>query len=402
MILFRPYGVNMTQTVITEMLHSELGPSASERWLNCPGSVLPARKVTGHDSIFAAEGNAAHELSEWCRVQGVDASTFRGQVLKVGKFEFTVDQEMIDGVNEFVEYCDQWPGEALYEATVHYTDWVDNGFGTLDDARLQDHVCRVTDLKYGKGVQVFANDNSQLKLYALGLYQDYRHLYLFDKFILTIHQPRLNHVDTFEISLAELLRWADEVVRPIAKLALQPGAPIVAGDHCMFCPLRAVCKTREKYVLETVLNDFSDLDSGERDMAFMTNDEIGLVLPRLANIKKWCGDIERYALAEIARGHSIRNPELGEYKLVEGRSNRAWRLPEDETAEKIMDEFEIDPNYLWKETLISPAQAEKMIGRGKLDDLISKPQGKPVLVPGTDKRPSLVIDANMEFGDLDD
>jgi len=394
-------GADVTDHTVIEMLHSELGPSAAPRWLNCPGSVLASRGVTKKDSIFAAEGNAAHDLSEWCRVQNTDASTFLGHTIKVGEFEFTVDQEMVDGIDMFVEYVENLPGDRLIEEMIHYDEWVPNGFGTLDDARLNDGNIYVTDLKYGKGVQVFAEDSDQLKIYALGLYHDYKHLYIFDKFILAIHQPRLDHVETFEITLSDLLKWADEVVRPTAEIALKPGAPFKAGNHCTFCPIRNTCKVREQYVLEAALDDFTDLDSDLRMIEFMTNDELGRLLPRIPAIKKWCNDMLAYARSEVAAGNPVVNPETGPYKFVEGRSLRAWKLAEDEVADVLMLEVD-DPDAIWNKKLVSPAQAEKKFGKGKLDHLIHKPQGKPVLVPGTDKRESLAIDPETEFGDVDD
>ena len=112
------------------MLHSELGPSAAERWLNCPGSVLLIRDMVKPDSIYAAEGNAAHELSEWCRINKVSASHYRDTVIQVGQYSFTVDQEMIDGVDEFVDYVNALPGQPLYEERVDFTPWVPHGFGT--------------------------------------------------------------------------------------------------------------------------------------------------------------------------------------------------------------------------------------------------------------------------------
>lgn len=382
------------EITITEMKHSELGPSASERWLNCPGSVLLIRGLDRPDSIYAAEGNAAHDLSEWCRVKGVDASFYEGTTIKVGEFEFEVDREMIDAVNEFVEYVEQWPGDPLVEEMVEYEPWVPGGFGTLDDARLDDKLVRVTDLKYGKGVQVWADGNPQLLLYGLGLYNDYSHLYEFDRFILGVHQPRLDHVDSFEVSVDELLRWADEKVKPIAKQALEPGAPIVAGDHCRFCPAKATCKVRAEYVAREVFEDFTDLDSGERDLAFMTNDEIALALPKLSTIKSWCNDLEKHAVIEIQKGGAFLHPESGKFKLVAGRSNRIWRPG-------VEDEFDGD-DRLWDKKFKSPAQAEKVVGKGTLDEWIDKPPGAPKLAPGTDKRPSLEIKAEDEFGDLGD
>jgi hypothetical protein len=197
------------------------------------------------------------------------------------------------------------------------------------------------------------------------------------------------------------LKWADDVVRPTAEIALKPGAPFKAGDHCIFCPARKTCPTREKFVLETVMTDFEDLDSDLKDIEFMTNDELGQILPRLPNIKKWCNDLMAHARSETARGHLITNPETGVYKLVEGRSNRAWRLAEEDVADALA--LEVDNiEAIWNKKLVSPTQAERLFGKGRLDSLIHKPPGKPVLVPGTDKREPVTVNPESEFEDLDD
>ena len=388
----------MASPIEISIPHSELGPSAADRWLNCPGSVLLVRDFEDEESIYAAEGSAAHELSEWCRRDAKPADHWRGTIIKSGAHEFEVDQEMIDGVNDFVEYVEQWPGDALYEERVFYTEWVPGGFGTLDDGRLQDSVCRVTDLKYGKGVQVFAEWNAQLMMYALGLYHDYRHLYDFQCFILTVHQPRLNHVDVFEIDRVALLSWANDLVRPTAELALKPGAPLKAGDHCKFCPARRVCKVRADYLTAAVFNDFRDLDSGTKEVLFLSNDEISELLPKLSNIKGWCSDLEQHARSEVAKGNPV-----GDYKLVEGRGSREFVDDAEDSLALIVD----DPDVLWEpRKLLSPAKLEKIIGRSKtarasLDGLIKKLPGSPTLVPGKDKRPALEFKAENEFGNLD-
>lgn len=390
----------MTDKIEISSQHSELGPSASERWLECPGSVLLSRDVISPDTVFAAEGNAAHELSEWARVQQKPAEHWRGTIIKVGEFEFEVDQEMIDSVDEFVEYVEQWPGRPMYEERVYYEHWVPNGFGTLDDGRLEDGVCRITDFKHGKGVQVFADDNSQLKLYGVGTREAYKHLYEFDRFILTIVQPRLNHVDQFEIGWKELEEWMNDVVKPTAARALEPGAPLKAGDHCRFCPVRRVCRVRAQYVNDVVYGgDFENLDAPRE---LMSNDEIALALPALSNIKSWCNDLEAHAIERIQQGETFVHPELGTYKLVEGRSNRTWRHGEKETAERLALELD-DPDEIWNRNLLSPAQAERKLGK-KVDisDLIVKPPGRYKLAPGTDKREDIKPSAENEFRSLDE
>jgi hypothetical protein len=199
--------------------------------------------MPGQVSIYAAEGTAAHTLSEWCREQSVSALHFKGQILKVDSYQFKVNKAMIAAVDEFCAYVAKLPGIPFYEKRVSYEPWAKGGFGTLDDGRLA-NVCYITDLKFGKGIQVFAKDNVQLMLYALGLYHHYRHIFDFDRFVLTVFQPRLKHTDVWEISLRDLLEWADYVVEPIATRALLPGAPFKAGPWCRFCPAKDVCRTK--------------------------------------------------------------------------------------------------------------------------------------------------------------
>lgn len=237
----------MSETIVlSEGLHSELGPSSSDRWMNCPGSVLATRGMKGQ-SEYAAEGTAAHELSKWVRETGKPALDWKGTTIVVGDYQFKVGKPMIDSVQTFVDDCAKLPGDAYFEERVDYEEIVPGGFGTSDDIRITEGLCTVTDLKHGTGVKVFAKENSQLKLYALGTYWKHRWLYEFDRIVLRICQPRLRHFETDEISLGHLLQWGFDVVRPAAKIAMTPGAPIVAGPWCKFCKIKETCKVRADY-----------------------------------------------------------------------------------------------------------------------------------------------------------
>jgi hypothetical protein len=198
-------------------------------------------------STYAAEGTAAHELSRWVRETGKPALDWKGATLVVGEYQFKVGKPMIDSVQHFVDDCAKIPGNALFEEMVWFEEWVPGGFGTMDDARLEDGLCTVTDFKHGTGVQVYAKDNSQMKLYALGILSSYSWAYEFQHFRLKICQPRLRHFEEFEISMGQLMHWAWDSVRPAAKLAMTPGAPIVAGSWCKFCPLKESCATRAEF-----------------------------------------------------------------------------------------------------------------------------------------------------------
>ena len=286
------------------------------------------------------------------------------------------------------------------ELKVHYDTWVPGGFGTADDVRITDNFCQITDLKYGKGVQVYAENNEQLMTYALGVYQEFNFLYEFDRIILAISQPRLDHIDEWEISLTALLAWAKDTLEPGAKLALQPNAPLAAGKHCKFCKIRETCKVRSEHALAEVLDDFEDLDHLEGaellNPATLTNDHMAAILDQLSAIKSWCGDIETRALGELQQGHQV-----GDWKVVEGRSSRKWT--DETTAEAALRGSKLKVAEIFVKKLITAPAAEKLLGKGHpiMKNYVVKPKGKPVLAPGSDKRRPYEITAEEEFGEAE-
>lgn len=382
-------------------LHSPLGPSSADRWINCPGSVKATADLPDVTSIYAAEGTFAHLVSEVMRDEGKSAKQMVGFTQTVDGFEFTLEAADAEHVADFVDYVQQHDYELeLVEARVTYDAWVDGGFGTLDAGGLNDGVCDITDLKFGKGVQVWAEDNSQLKLYALGVYQDYGALYDIDKFKLTIHQPRLGHVDEWEISIEDLLQWADDVVEPAADLALSDDAPFKAGKWCQFCKLRGTCRTRAEAMQAEMLDEISDV----RDPQEMSDDELGFALSLVPLMKTWCGDIEDAVAKLVQKGNKIVGSDGLPFKMVEGRSNRQWI--DAAAAEKSMRGYKIKVGDMFTSKLISPTQAEKLssIGKGHplLKNHVHKPRGKPVLVPGSDKRAEYQEATVDELKDVED
>lgn len=386
--------------------HSPLGPSSAERWLNCPGSVLATKDLPDTESEYSAEGTAAHQLAEGCQKTDRPAKHFLGKKISVGEFTFTVDQEMVDGVQAYLDYVNDLPGESFSEVRLHFNEWVPDGFGTGDDIRIDGEDCYVTDLKYGKGVQKWAKDNPQMMLYALGVLHDYSWLYPnIKRFHLAIVQPRLDHIDEWKIHTVNLVDWAEKVVRPAAELALAPGAPFKAGEWCQFCKIKSTCKARAESVFAAVVGDFEDLDAAASTAttqysspAVLTNDQIAKLLEALPNVKRWTKDLERHARQEVMHGHPV-----GDFKLVAGRASREWEGDLEEVAEALSAEG-VPDDKLWERELISPAAAEKIIGKKNalLVSKVKKVAGKPTLVPGSDKRPALVIDPTTEFKDLDE
>ena len=374
--------------------HSPLGPSSSERWLKCLASVEHTKHMGDTASKFAAEGTAAHELSEWVRVQGKPAEDFLGQEIHADGFRFPVNWEMVHAVQKFVDYCARLEGDPYYEERVHYTAFVPNGWGTADDLRIGP-TTYVTDLKYGKGIMVSAQDNSQLKLYALGVFQDFGHLYDIENFVLTVHQPRLDHVDVWEISTHDLLIWTRDVVVPAFERAMEPDPPFVPGEWCRFCPAKESCEARNNHMQELYLDD---LDTVEEEM---TPEQLGAIMDRLSLIRSWCNDKEAQAMSAINKG----TPPIGEdgpYKLVEGRSSRKWK--DESEAEKAMRaaKYKVSEIFVPRKLISAPA-AEKLLGKKHeiIQTMVDKPAGKPALVKASDPRPALQIKAEEEFDDLE-
>lgn len=226
--------------VLEEGEHSDFGPSSADRWMNCPDSCGQGQ------TEYAAEGTVAHWLSEQVRLTGKPASAWKGQVIRSGEYEFKIGKSFIDSVTTFVTDVSRFKGVPLIEERVHYDELVPGAFGTLDDGRVEDDLCIVTDLKHGKGVVVDAKDNAQLKLYALGLFFKLSWIFTFNKFVLRICQPRKQHFVEWETSLGKLLQWGYDEVRPAYKRALV-SKERKAGPHCKFCGRKNDCSTRGAY-----------------------------------------------------------------------------------------------------------------------------------------------------------
>lgn len=225
--------------VIPEGEHSPFGPSSADRWMNCPGS------RGGPQTEYAAEGTAAHSLSEWVR-EGKELATYKGKLLVVGDYQFKVGKSLMNSVQTFVDDVSAIPGAPVIEGHVSYDELVPGAFGTLDDARIRDNLCVITDFKHGKGVVVPALENSQLKLYALGIFFNYQWLFRFQTFLLRICQPRVKHFVEWETSLGSLLQWGYDTVRPAYSRATTSTARN-AGGWCKFCGLKDDCAERAVY-----------------------------------------------------------------------------------------------------------------------------------------------------------
>lgn len=361
--------------------HAILSASSSSRWLACPPSARINAELPETTSVYAEEGTKAHALAE---------KTLKGY-LAGGPAEVQSDnEEMKEAVQRYVDVCIEKINTAKAaspDAVVHvefrldFSTYVPDGFGTGDMVIVSDKSLEICDLKYGKGVPVSAEGNTQMRLYALGAVEEFGMLYAFDTVHMTIIQPRLDSVSTDTLSAGKLIDWGRSII-PIAKLAYDGKGDFQAGDHCRFCKFRPRCKALAAYMTEK---------TALRKKQTLTDLETVSILQAAKDIKRWLTDIEDYALGKALDGYDW--PGM---KLVEGRSKRVITDPDAAAAALIDKGFDADAVYKPRE-LQTLTALEKLVGKKSLAEalgsLIEKPDGKPTLVELSDKRPPLDITA---------
>ena len=369
------------------LAHAKLGASNAHRWLHCPGSVKAEEGFKDKGSAFAAEGTAAHELSELALMHEREPQDWIGHPL-VENSEWIVDEEMANFVQVYTDYCRaiaKGADETFIEQRVSYADWVPDGFGTNDFGALflKDKRIKIADLKYGKGVQVDAENNPQAMLYGLGTYAEFSWISEFEWVDIAIIQPRLDHISEWSISVKDLLKWA-EWVSQRAEIALSDDAERVPGEkQCRFCKAKSTCPALMKYTEDIIMAEFDNLEDDLPSPDTLSKDQLRRVLEHKDLIEGWLSSVETVVRERLEDGQDFPG-----FKIVEGRSIRRWG-DETEAEQKLID---ILGEKLHTKKIISPAQAEKALKkdqRAVLEDLVVKPTGKPTLVPESDKRPPL-------------
>lgn len=387
--------------------HALLGASKAPQWLNCTPSARIQDGIEDTPSEFAEEGTVAHELSEIKLRQYLEVNNSKRreklaqdlEKIKANKYysaemdEHTEEYKTI--VSERFMDAKSRSSDAIiqFESRLDFSEWVPDGFGTGDVTIIADSVMEIIDLKYGKGVAVSAENNSQMRLYALGAISEYGFLYDIQTVRMTIIQPRLDSISTDEMSVEDLLKWADEIVRPKAILAAAGDGDFVPGDHCRWCKVNATCRARAEVNLEMAKYEF-------QDPPLLSIEEIGEILYRADALQKWASDISKYAF-EQAEKLGVKIPG---WKLVEGRSNRTYTDKQAVADTLIIEGCEEDAIYKPRD-ILGITDMEKMLGKKLFSDLLEglviKPSGKPVLVSEEDKRPELnsAASAKEDFKD---
>lgn len=413
--------------VHSQRKHSQIGPSASHRWLHCPGSVLRSKNVPNKSSFFALEGSAAHELCEHVLVTGVEPYHFRGGIvdLKSGVVArkngnnpppddldiWRIDQEMVesvelyrDTVRELMEEGD----ELLVELRLSLEHVHPDMFGSSDAIiyRASKRHLYVLDFKYGSGLAVEVEDNSQLMSYAVGAAKIFEGKV--DTLTLIVVQPRAFHphgpIRSQDYDIIDLLIF-EEHLRQGAEKTDDPNAPTAVGPWCRFCPTSYCCDDLRAYVLRLIGAKFKQKPTGAAlpRPEDMTPEQLGRVVRECQIIEAWVRRVLEYAHAEAMEGRTPTG-----CKVVEKRAYRKWK--DTEAVEVALDLYDVPADEYLTEpeepVLRTPAQLEKVLGK-KLFEKITKglvTKSKPgvVLAPLEDHREAVKIDKGDTFGAVED
>ena len=230
--------------------HAMLSASSSARWLACPPSAQLCAALPDTVTDYALEGTCAHELAEYKvqRLLGNPASN------PTENLDF-YDTEMEDCTDSYAQYIAEQLSTlqepmVLVEQRLDFSRYVPDGFGTGDCVIVAENVLTVIDFKYGKGVAVSADHNSQMMLYALGALELFDALYDIAEIRMVIFQPRTQNLSECIMPLSELLHWAETELKPKAALAARGEGEFSAGEHCRFCKVKATCRKRAEYNLQ--------------------------------------------------------------------------------------------------------------------------------------------------------
>lgn len=380
--------------------HTLLSASKADRWINCTPSARLEEKVeeTGKPSKYAEEGTLAHEMAECYlrarfRITPADVASAELRKLKSNNL---YTEAMDEPVMDYCHYVTEQYAEALrktkdalvlLEERLDFSAWVEQGFGTGDACIIADGVMEIVDLKFGTGVPVFAENNSQLMLYALGALSKFEMAYDINMVKLTIVQPRMSRVSWWMITPEDLYKWGEEVVKPKAALAYSGDGEFQVGHWCRWCKVKALCRKMADRNLDLAKHEFKEPE-------LLTTEELAQVFEQAPMLQDWANAVSEHLLSKAISGEKIPG-----YKVVEGRSMRKWT--DENAVQEVLTACDYAPSQFQIVKLAGIPAVEKLLKNDfdlLVGDLVTKAPGKPTLVPESDKRPAMGIEqAKLDF-----
>lgn len=371
--------------------HALLSSSSSSRWINCTPSARLTENLQDSTSSFAYEGTDAHTL---CEYKLNKALGFTNE--DAPKLEW-YSEEMEDCATGYASYVLEIVEDlkregkeplVLVEQRLDYSKYVEDGFGTGDAVIVADGIINVVDYKHGRGILVNAEMNTQMLIYSLAAVELFDFIFDIEKVRMTIYQPRLGNVSTFEITKEDLFKWADEVLVPAAKLAFKGEGEFSCGEWCTFCKAKSICRERAKFNTMLAQMEF-------KEPPVLTDDEVIEVLTKVDGLISWANDVKEYAFQEALKGK-----KWDGFKLVEGRATRKY-TNENEVA-SVVEKAGFNP---YEKKVVGITEMQKRLGKSKFLEIVEpyiyKPEGKPTLVLDSDKRPEFK-NAKLDFMTTED
>lgn len=384
--------------------HADIGPSGLYQVIACRGSMRMQRGKPNASNEHSRLGTAAHTVAAWCLEDERDAGFHLGRPVSADGQVFIVDEEMVEAVQEYLDYVRRLPGDQMWTEQKVVVPYIDT-WGTGDALKI-DRATRtlyVTDLKYGKGVFVGVEDNPQLKAYGIGGWHLLNVVEDIDIVEVAIVQPRIGNIAAERYTVDELIAWAKEIAPLVQQARTAEDAPLNPGEaQCRFCRAKADCPALRAYVEETVAADFNDETARPVSVAAI---DFATVLPRIDLVEDWCKEVR--AAANL---HMLAGGEIAGYKVVEGRrGNRVWGDPAE--VEKLMrEQFRLPREEMYQSTVINPAAAERLLAKASprrwktLQEHITQSPGRPSVVPVGDKRAPMSVGAAVadDFSNIED
>ena len=399
-------------------IHALLSASSSKQWLHCTPSARLQEQFPNESSVYAAEGTFAHEVCEY------KVKKYMKERVKRPQSEEYYTEEIDQITDVYAEFVISVIEEmkrngceplVMVEEKVDYSHIAPSGFGTADMLIIgKDEngkgVLHIADFKTGQGVFVDADHNSQMMLYALGGLAAYGYIYDIEIVRMSIIQPRLENISTFECTRKELEDWG-ESIRETAKLAYEGKGEQKPGDWCRFCRAKPVCKACKDEALSLCREEFLDLDDGAlsdntsaspeqgentepafKQPGLVPISELAQLLPTLNRISSWIESVFAFISSE-AINHGVPIPG---YKVVEGRSKRVFTDTNGVVDTTVANGY----TDIYKKQLITLTEFEKMMGKKKFAELlgkyVTKPPGKLSLVPESDPREAVELNSSPE------
>lgn len=397
--------------------HARLSPSGAERWMVCPGAPRMEDRFDDETSEYSSEGTAAHTVREMCFTHGFEVTDLVGQLIQADGLFFEVTLEWAHYLQPGIDRVRESKADWVFEYRVVMDPWIPGGFGTLDTGGILPDLIIIDDLKFGKGIIVEAEKNKQLMIYALGFWENYaKALTKAKQFLLRIDQPRVTGQGSeWYVSLDELLAFGDEVKAAVARVSEADAAPEddlidflnPTPKGCQFCRAarNSACPKLDQFVVDLLGLKITDLNTLKKRVLKMANiDELtperrSYILENKSLISSWLNNLHANAL-----NAAIQGDEVPGFKAVNTEGDRAWA--DLEAAEQFW-ESKMPAKEIYDRKLKSPAQMEKIAGTrnwAKAQGLIVRAEGRPALVPLSDKRPAIIplVDLLDELDDMDD